>query len=74
MVSKYQLTAREYEVWTMIARGMTQSAIAEEIHLSPATVYTHRKNLYRKLKLEAGNGTRKNVLATILYEWERSGA
>lgn len=37
LISKYQLTAREYEVWTMIARGMTQSAIAEEIHLSPAT-------------------------------------
>lgn len=42
------LSAREVEMATMIARGMTNKEIAAALFISPATVRTHIYNLYRK--------------------------
>jgi DNA-binding NarL/FixJ family response regulator len=51
------LTERELEVLHLVARGMTNVAIAEELVLSPHTVRNHVASLSRKLgahsKLEA---------------------
>jgi DNA-binding NarL/FixJ family response regulator len=47
------LTRREKEVLTLIADGMTNSAIAEKLFISTTTVDTHRKNLL--IKFEAKN-------------------
>jgi DNA-binding NarL/FixJ family response regulator len=44
-----QLSAREQEIITLIAEGMTNTAIAEQLFLSPHTVNTHRKNIMHKL-------------------------
>src|SRR5256884_9008893 len=43
------LTKREREVLELICRGNDQSAIAEQLHIAPATVDTHRKRICEKL-------------------------
>lgn len=45
------LTAREREVLTLIAEGLTGKAIAERLSLSPNTVERHRTNIMNKLGL-----------------------
>ena len=46
---KLHLTPRERDVLVAIARGQTAPSIAQELHVSPATVKTHLKTLYEKL-------------------------
>lgn len=43
------LTAREYEVLALAAEGLSASAIADRLFLSPATIKTHLAHLYDKL-------------------------
>jgi DNA-binding NarL/FixJ family response regulator len=47
------LTQRETEITALIAKGMTNKAVAEQLHLSPHTVHTHRKNILRKLGINS---------------------
>ncbi len=46
------LTDREFEVLQLLGEVKSNREIAEQLHLSPKTVETHRINLMRKLKLE----------------------
>jgi DNA-binding NarL/FixJ family response regulator len=43
------LTARELEVLEMVARGLPNRAVAEELFLSDQTVKRHLRKVYRKL-------------------------
>ena len=43
------LTARETEIVRYVAQGKIAKEIASELHLSTHTVYTHRKNIMKKL-------------------------
>ncbi len=45
------LTNREEEVLTLIAHGLTNKQIGEQLNISPKTVARHRDNISRKLKL-----------------------
>jgi two-component system, NarL family, invasion response regulator UvrY len=45
------LSDREFEVLRMIASGKTQTQIAEELHLSVATVSTYRARILEKMKM-----------------------
>lgn len=44
-----ELTKREIEVLTLIARGMSNPAIAEELGISRTTVQNHRSRIRCKL-------------------------
>ena len=46
------LTPREREIVQMVAEGNSTREIAGQIHLSQATVETHRRNIMRKLGLK----------------------
>jgi DNA-binding NarL/FixJ family response regulator len=46
-----QLGRREREVLRLIAEGVRSPAIAEQLHVSVATVEVHRRNIMRKLGL-----------------------
>ena len=46
-----QLTRRQRQLLELIARGWTSAQIAAELHISTATVFSHRRDLMRKLKL-----------------------
>ena len=48
-----RLTKREKQVLKLIVSGKTSNKIAEELHISPLTVETHRRNLMKKVN--AGN-------------------
>lgn len=47
------LGRREREVLRLVAEGLRSSEIAERLHISPATVEAHRRNLMRKLDLHS---------------------
>ena len=44
-----RLTAREQEVLRLVARGLTNEQVAEQLVISPRTVDTHLKLIYRKI-------------------------
>ncbi|NLY10203.1 MAG: response regulator transcription factor [Firmicutes bacterium] len=48
-MSAQNLTPREREVLKLIAKGMTNSEIAETLFISKHTVKNHVSNIYRKL-------------------------
>ena len=47
------LTRREREVAKLVARGLTNRQIAEELVLSGRTVENHVRNILKKLKLSS---------------------
>ena len=56
------LTAREREVLTWVARGKTNTEIAQLLWLAPSTVSKHLENVYAKL----GVNTRTAAVARFL--------
>ncbi len=46
------LTAREFEVFSMLAEGRTVVEIAELLHLSPKTAGAHQTSIMKKLSLK----------------------
>ena len=49
------LTPREIEIVQLIAKGLIAKEIARTLHLSTHTVYTHRKNIMKKLSLNTAS-------------------
>ena len=46
-----RLTRRETEVLRLMGSGVTNRALAEQLHLSPATVRNHTHNIFEKLEV-----------------------
>lgn len=46
------LSQREIEITQLIADGLTDRKIGEQLTISDKTVSTHRKNILRKLNLK----------------------
>jgi predicted ATPase/DNA-binding NarL/FixJ family response regulator len=63
------LTAREHEIAMLIARGMSNRAIADELVISPATAARHVANILSKL----GFSSRAQVAAWIAERVPGSG-
>lgn len=49
------LTPREIEIVRLVAQGLIAKEIAERLNLSTHTVYTHRKNIMKKLQLNTSS-------------------
>ena len=56
------LTPRELEILRLTADGLSAPAVAERLHLSPATIKTHQQSLYEKL----GVSDRAAAVATAM--------
>ncbi len=54
------LSEREIEIITLIAEGLTNVQIADQLHLSNHTINTHRKNIMAKLGV-------KNTAGIVMY-------
>jgi two-component system nitrate/nitrite response regulator NarL len=48
-----QLTRREQEVLSLLAEGLSQDAIANQLHISPKTVATHIQRILHKLRVHS---------------------
>lgn len=57
-------TAREREVATLIARGLSRAEVAEALVLSPHTVEDHVKSLYEKI----GVASRQELVARVFLD------
>lgn len=53
LCQRYGLTARESEVFHLLAQGLNRLAIARELVISDDTVRTHMRNIYRKLDVHS---------------------
>lgn len=47
------LTVRETEILALLAGGYSTQKVADELHLSPHTVHTHRKSIIKKLNIKS---------------------
>jgi len=47
------LTNREVEIVTLVAKGVTTREMADQLCLSTHTIYTHRKNIMKKLGINS---------------------
>lgn len=52
----FDLTSRELEVLNLLVKGFSYKMIANECHISYATVNSHVTNIYRKLKVQSVAG------------------
>ncbi len=65
--SRCPITERETQVLRLLAFGCTYEQIAERLGVSPHTVTTHIKNLYRKLDVHtAASAVMRGVELQVL--------
>jgi hypothetical protein len=66
-----RLTPREQEVIALMARGMTNAAICDELHLSIKTVEPVVSSIFTKLDLPPDARTNRRILAVLAYVDQR---
>lgn len=68
-----QLTPRENDVLALMARGRSNAAICEELHLSIKTVEPVVSSIFTKLGLHAESSSNRRVLAVVEFLRAREG-
>jgi len=68
-----RLTERENEVLTLMAQGLTNAAICDQLHLSIKTVEPAVSSIFTKLDLPPGSGSNRRVLAVLAFVDGQSG-
>jgi DNA-binding CsgD family transcriptional regulator len=59
------LTYSEWRVASLVKQGLTSEAIAEQLHIAPDTVKTHRRNIRRKLNLVGSKNRLRSHLQSV---------
>ena len=62
------LSKRETAVIILVAKGLTNKEIAEQLHVSPHTVMSHRKNIMRKTGIKSVAGLTVYAMLNHLIE------
>jgi DNA-binding NarL/FixJ family response regulator len=62
-----ELTEREREVLDCMARGLSNSAIAEELYIQPRTVERHIGSIFSKMRLQPQPKAHARVQAVLAY-------
>src|SRR5205085_6827300 len=60
--SPFGLTGREVEVLRLLAQGLTDAQIAEQLIISPRTVNTHLKAIYGKIQVSSRSAATRYAL------------
>jgi DNA-binding NarL/FixJ family response regulator len=68
-----ELTPREREVLSLMARGMSNRAIADELILTKRAVEKHIGSIFQKLELEDEEIVSRRVAAVLLFLADSSG-
>lgn len=61
------LTERERDVLTLMARGCSNAALSQELHLSVKTIEAHVRSIFTKLGLELDEREHRRVLAVLAF-------
>jgi DNA-binding NarL/FixJ family response regulator len=61
------LTSREREVLSLVAEGLSNTAIANRLFVVERTVEAHTTQIFRKLGLDADAGSHRRVLAVLAF-------
>lgn len=61
------LSVREREVLRLMAEGLSDRGIADQLFVSPNTVGTHIQHIFRKLELPGNAASNRRVLAVITF-------
>jgi len=61
------LSAREREVLALMARGLSNSALCEELHLSVKTIEAHVRSIFTKLGLHLDEREHRRVRAVLAF-------
>jgi len=62
-----RLSEREREVLALMAQGLTNAALAEELVVSPKTIEGHVHSIFTKLDLAPGEREHRRVLAVLTF-------
>jgi len=63
-----RLSAREFQVFELIGRGMSMRRISEQLHISIKTSESHRESIKRKLKLENATEVLQHAVQWVQLE------
>jgi len=69
-ISDCNITKRECEILTLVAKGLNRSDIASRLNLSTNTVATHIKSIYRKLDISSKTEATMKAISLGLIETE----
>jgi DNA-binding CsgD family transcriptional regulator len=62
-----EITAREVQVLRLVAQGCTYAGVGERLGISPHTVATHIKNIYRKLQVHSAGAAVMRAMELRLF-------